>query len=233
MSDDSFFREVDEELRSETLQNFWQRYGKVLIGVAVAIVVGVGGWNYYEYSKRTEAAASGDAFMEAVDLAEEGKNDEALAKLQALENEASPTYRALARLRAASELAAKGDKPAAVAEFDAVSADNAVDQNLRSIARVRAGYLMVDVGSVNDVQTRVSPLTSASGPYRFSAQEVIGLAHFKAGELQEAFDQFSDLSASPDVPAAMRQRIGVMLGVIAARGGPVYDPDAVTPAPQG
>ncbi|MEL7230335.1 MAG: tetratricopeptide repeat protein [Pseudomonadota bacterium] len=233
MSDDSFFREVEEELRSEKLQSFWDRFGKYLIALAVAIVVGVGRYNYYEYAKQTEAAASGDAFMAAVDLAQEGKSDEALSKLEELEQEAGPAYRALARLRAASELAQKGDKKAAAAEFDAVVADNAVDQNLRSIARLRAGYLMVDIGTLNDVQTRVTPLTGPTGPYRFSAQEILGLAHFKAGDLQKSFDQFAELSRSPDVPSAMRQRIGVMLGVIAARGGPVFDADAVTPAVEG
>ena len=39
MSDDSFIREVDEELRSEQVQQVWQRYGKLIVGGAIAIVL--------------------------------------------------------------------------------------------------------------------------------------------------------------------------------------------------
>ena len=48
MSDDSFIREVDEELRSDRVQEFWNKYGKLVIGVAVAIVVVTGGYRFYE-----------------------------------------------------------------------------------------------------------------------------------------------------------------------------------------
>ena len=49
MSDDSFIREVDEELRSEQVQQVWQRYGKLIVGGAIAIVLAVGAYRYYHY----------------------------------------------------------------------------------------------------------------------------------------------------------------------------------------
>ena len=70
MSDDSFIREVDEELRSDRVQEFWDKYGKLVIGVAVAIVVVTGGYRFYEYYTGQQAAEAGDAFMEAVTLSE-------------------------------------------------------------------------------------------------------------------------------------------------------------------
>ena len=39
MSDDGFFREVEEELRSERLKNFWERFGVLIVAGAVLIVV--------------------------------------------------------------------------------------------------------------------------------------------------------------------------------------------------
>ena len=35
------FREIDEELRQERFEKLWQRYGKVVIGAAVGIIVSV------------------------------------------------------------------------------------------------------------------------------------------------------------------------------------------------
>ena len=48
-NDDSFFREVNEELRSDQLQYVWKRYSRILIGVAVLVVLGTAGWRGYEY----------------------------------------------------------------------------------------------------------------------------------------------------------------------------------------
>ena len=59
MSDDSFIREVDEELRSDRFQDFWKAYGKVLIGVALAIVIGTAAYRYWEYSTASKSAAMG------------------------------------------------------------------------------------------------------------------------------------------------------------------------------
>jgi len=39
MSDDSFIREVDEELRHDRLKSIWDRFGNLLIGLAVLVLV--------------------------------------------------------------------------------------------------------------------------------------------------------------------------------------------------
>ena len=220
MSDDSFIREVDEELRSDRMQAFWSRYGKIVIAIAALIILGTAGYRYYEYSTTAKAQATGDAFMAAVSLADEGKREEAIAAFDALEKEAGPAYRTMARLRAASETAALGDTKLAIEKFDAIWADGSAEQNLRSIARIRAGMLMVDEGSVSDVESRVQSLTGPDAPYRNSALEALGLAYFKAGDLKSAHEKFDEISKSARVTGAMRQRVRIMLDVIASKGGP-------------
>ena len=221
MSDDSFIREVNEELRSDKAKEFWSRFGTIIIVSAATIVIGVGVWRFMEYREATAAAASGDAFMSAVSLAEEGKTEEAIAALEKLEAEHGGAYGAMAQLRAASELAKQGKKQEAIAAYDVVVADSSADENLRSIARLRAGYLLVDAGSVEDVSSRVTPLSAPGAPYRASALEALGLAHFQAGDLEKAFAQFETIANDATAPASIGQRVTIMLDVIAARGGPV------------
>ncbi|EFL90963.1 tetratricopeptide repeat protein [Ahrensia sp. R2A130] len=223
MSDDSFIREVNDELRSERASEFWKRFGTIIIALAVAIVLAVSVWRYMEYSAAKEAAASGDAFMSAVALAEDGKTEEAIAALEKLEAEHGGAYGAMAQLRAASELAKQGQKKEAIAAYDVVVADNMADEDLRSIARLRAGYLMVDEGTVEDVSSRVTSLSAPGAPYRSSALEALGLAYFKAGDLDKAFAQFDEIAKDANAPASIGQRVTIMLDVIAARGGPTRD----------
>ena len=50
MSDDSFIREVNEELRQDQAKALWDRYGPAFIVLAVLVVLGTAafvGWQYW------------------------------------------------------------------------------------------------------------------------------------------------------------------------------------------
>jgi len=220
MSDDSFIREVDDELRTERVQNIWKKYGKLLIAGAAAVVIGTAGYRSYQYYSAQAAANSGDAFMEAVLLSNTGKTDDAFKQFEALKNESSPTYAALASLRIAGDLAKSGDVKAAIAAYDAVAATTSADQNLRSIARLRAAMLLVDFGTVTEVEARVGPLTGPGGAYKVSAQEALALAYFKAGDLTKSAKLFDEIVSNQTTPRAIGQRARLLRELIASQGGP-------------
>ena len=160
MSDDSFIREVEEELRSDRLKGFWDRFGTYIIAAAVIVVIATAAWTGYEYYTESRANASGDRFLAALNLANEGKSDEALAALQKLEADGYGAYPVLARMRAATVLQDKGDAAGAVAAFDAVAADTSAPQAVRDMANIRAAYILVDTGSATDVAERAEALSS-------------------------------------------------------------------------
>ena len=97
-------------------------------------------------------------------MSNDGKNDEALKTLEALEKDGYGAYPVLARMRAATVLADKGDLAGAVAAFDKVSADTSIPLAIRDMARLRAAFILVDTGSYDDVATRVEALTADSNP---------------------------------------------------------------------
>ena len=170
MTDDSFFREVQEEIRQDKAKALWDRFGAAILGLAVLIVVGTGafvGWDYWQSSK---ANAGGDAFSQALKLARDGKNDEALAALKALETDGHGAYPILARMRSATVLADKGDFKGAVEAFDAVAADGSIPMSIRDMARLRAAFLLVDNGAYAEVAQRAEPLSADTNPLRASAR---------------------------------------------------------------
>jgi hypothetical protein len=218
MSDDSFIREVDEELRSDRMKSIWKQYGKYIIGLAVLIVIGTGGIRGYEYWTETQASRSGDAFLAALNLARDGRQDEALAALRELEADGTGSYPALARMRAATVLADTGDAGAAISNFSAIGNDSSVPAAVRDIARIRAAYLLVDNGSYDDVVAQVEGLSGADNPMRHSAREALGLAAWKSGELTQAREWFEQITNDTGVPAGIGQRAQMMLDIIAASG---------------
>jgi hypothetical protein len=219
MSDDSFIREVNEELRTDTAKALWDRYGAYLVGIAIVLVLGTGIWVAWDYWTQSRANASGDQFSQALDHAKEGRTDEALAVLQGLETDGYGSYPQLARLRRATVLAQQDKHAEAVAEFDAVVADSSVPEPVRDMARLRAGYILVDTGSYADVSSRVEALTTETNALRHSAREALGLAAWKEGRLADALTLFEQIASDVGAPRNARERSTLMAELIRGGGG--------------
>lgn len=211
------FQEVDEEVRRERLKQIWDRYSIFIIAAAVLIVGGVAGWRGYEHWQSQKAAEAGAAFEQALTLAEEGKHQEAEAALNRIADSGTAGYRALARLRAAGEIAERDPKQAADA-YDKLAADKSLDRKLQELAAIRAGFLLVDTASFDEMTRRLEPLTGANATFRHSARELLALSAWRNGDAA-ASRRWSDLIMSdPESPANLRGRTERLLALIAPAG---------------
>jgi hypothetical protein len=218
MSD--IFREVDEDLRREQLRKLWDRFAPWVIGAAVLIVVVVAGYKGWEYWKLRQAQASGDRFIAALQLADQGKHDEAITALAALEKNGSGDYPILAGFRIAAEKAATGDHAGAIAEYDAIAARGGLSDDIRTLARLRAALLVVDEVDFPDLKKRIGDLATVGNPWRHSAREILGLGAWRAGDLAAAKSYYDEISNDQETPADLRQRSQLMLALIAAAQSP-------------
>lgn len=214
------FDEVGEDLRRDKLNQVWRKYGAAIIGIAVLIVLGVAGWRGYDYWQARQAAEASDAFLAALQKAEDGVNKEAADDLLAFALEAPGGYRTLARFRAAAEQNAAGDAAAALKSFELLAADGSLSAELRDLARVRAAYIALDTEDLAAVKARIEPLLADGNPWRHSAREVLAIATVKAGAWDEARTTVSALVADPLTPQDIRTRMQILDGVITAEKGP-------------
>ena len=216
--DDSFIREVNDELRSDQVRLVWTRFRSVIIGIAVLIVLGTIGKVSYEYWDESSASASGDAFLSAMRLAGENKPDEALAALTALEKDGYGSYPLLARMRAATILQQKGDAAGAARAFSDIGKDTSVNEAVRDAAKLRAAYILVDTGAYADVSAEAEALAVPGNGMRHSAREVLGLAAYKAGDFAKAKDWFQQIADDQQAPSNVSNRAQIMLDLIASSG---------------
>jgi len=218
MSEDTFVREVNEELREDRIKGLWNRFGNVVIAAAVLVVLGTAGYRGWEYWTQRQAGQSGDAYLSALELSAQGKGDEAIAALEKLSAGGSGSYPALARLRIAGEKQNKGDPAAALADFDALANDASLDKPLRDIARLRAGLIAVDREDYAKVKERLAPLAAGGQTYRSMAREALGLAAWKAGAFEEAATWFKQIVDDATQTGSVRNRATVMLDLLAGKG---------------
>ncbi len=218
MSDDSFIREVDEELRSDRMQAIWSRFGNVIIGIAVLIVVLTASYRGWQYYSEEQAAKSGDAFLAAIELSNEGKHEEAIAALEELGKSGSGQYPALAKIRIAGVLAQKADIDEAVKAFDAIAADSGFDQTLRKVAKLRAGLLLVDTSGYDEVLSRLEAMADSGESFRHSAREGLGLSAWKENRSKDAYKWFKTITDDIGAPNGVRSRAAMMLELLAGKG---------------
>jgi hypothetical protein len=199
------FDEVDEEVRRDQLKKLWDQYSIYIIGLALLIIAGVGGWRGYQYLEAKKAAEAGAAFDRAAELSDQSKHAEAEAAFADLAATAPYGYRILARLRTAAEIAAR-DKPAAAKAFDDIAADTSVAASERDLARIRAAQLLLETTTYPNMLQRLEPAAGKDGAFRHSARELLALSAWRANDAT-ATRQWLDMIANDgDTPPGLRSR---------------------------
>jgi hypothetical protein len=207
LSDESLFREVDEEVRQEQFKKLWARYGNLIIGVCLLVVLGVGGFQGWRYWQQKQSEAAGDAFFTAAELAREGKAEEAMKQFATV-SKTGFTY--LARLREAALLAGQGKAEDAVKLYDALAADATADQTLRDLAAIRAAAVLANTASYADVEARLKGFTGETSPWRHMARELLASVQWRLKDYQGADKQVQAILGDAQTPPALRQRAEMM-----------------------
>lgn len=219
-SNDSFLREIKEELDRERLANFWKRYGTLIIGAAATVIVAVAGFQIWTSMERRAAQEAGAAYEQALDDVFDKKLDQASEKFAAIAKSGPAGYGLLAGLQYAATLMEQGKTAEAVAEFEKVSKRDGGDPLIRSFARLQAASLRIGDADFNEMQNRLEPLIKEDEPWRFNALELLGIAAAKAGKVEDAKAAFEKIVAEPRTPPAIRQRANLrMLQIAGSEGG--------------
>jgi len=204
------FREVDEEVRREKLQQLWERHSNLIVSLALLVVLAVGGWRGYEWWERKKAAESGSQFEAATALAEAGKQAEAQAAFAKVAQEGSTGYRILARFREAAETA-KTDPGAAAKLYDSLATDSSLDRTLRDLAAIRGGLILVDTAPLAQLTANLEPLTTADRPFRHTARELLAVSAWRNGDAAAAKRWLDLIATDAETPPGTRARMDVLM----------------------
>ncbi len=212
MTDESLIREVDEEVRQDEYKKLYDRHGAKLMALVVLIVLGVAAFEGWKYYQRTQADVASVVYLDAVQKANDGKYDDALAALAAVKHSG---FAQLGKLRGAAVVAEKGDLEKAIAEYDAIIADKATDPVLADLARIRQGYLLVDKSTPDELLSKLGMFDKEGNPWRHAAREIFGLSAYRVKDFTMADRYMNAIFADPEAPQALKQRAQVMVQLIA------------------
>jgi hypothetical protein len=216
-TEDSFLREVDEELRRDQLTGFWKRYGRwIIAGIGLGLAA-LAGWLVWQDRQFKAASLESEQLDDALRKATTGNDAgtrKALAPLMASPNEGS---RATAMLIDAALLLQKRDLDGAAKLYDQIAKDQDIPEPWRDLALVRQTSVQYDRLAPDEVITRLSPLAIKGNPWFGSAGEMVAIAYLKKNRVQPAAKMFADIAADENVPETIRGRAANMAASLNAR----------------
>jgi hypothetical protein len=207
------FHEVDEQLRSQRLED-WLRRGWPFVaaaaGAALLVALGVWGWSKHEAD---EAAKASIAYQAGLDAAQRGDAANAEKGFAEAAASSSPAYRTLGLMQEAQLRLDQKRLDDGVRLLDE-AAKAAPDEILRDAAKLKAGMALMDARPLSDVEPRLKPLADGKGPFRTLAMEALAMAWLQAGRLEQAKGEFSVLTLTQGVSPAAQARAHAAIDLI-------------------
>jgi len=212
IDNETFYREVDEELRRDQLLGYWKRYGKLMIAGVILFIAAIGGVIWWMNQRELNAGTRGETLVTAFEDIAAGKKGDAQKKLDALSKSGVEGYR-VASLLTQADMASDANQPdKAIALFRQVAEDQSVAQPYRDVATVRMVALQFDTLPPQQVIDRLKPLAVPGGPWFGSAGEMVASAYLKLNRPQEAGKLFAAIAKDKKVPDSLRSRAQQMAG---------------------
>lgn len=211
---ESFLREVDENLRRDQMEHFAKTYGKWLIAAVFVFLVAVGGYLFWQNKQKEKAAAQSEELTSIYNQVGNGGVEGAKKKLQPLEGASNRVVRALALLTEAAIALDSNDRNTALAKYRAVSNDGGIPDAYRNLALVRATALEFDQMKGADVVARLAPLTKPGEPWFGSAGELTAMAYLKDGQKDKAGRLFAAIANDKQAPDTVRNRAAQIAGTL-------------------
>ncbi len=203
-NEDSVLREVDQELAEDQQWAMFRKYGPAAIGAGAALVVAVGGWQYWNAHKDSIAKEQALEYRNAIDILADNP-DQGRAALSAISEEGASGYAILAELQLAASYAREGDRASAISVYREIYDNGAAPKRLRDLARLRAAYLALNDGR-DAVMAHLGDLPNEEGAFSHHAAEVSGLAALEAKDYETALSIFRRLSIDLSAPEPVRTR---------------------------
>jgi hypothetical protein len=211
---ETFLREVDENLRRDRARDFLKAYGKWLIAGLVLFLALCGGFIWWKQHQQQRSERQIEQLAEIYKDIAAGNLTKAPQQLDALSQDGSKAVRATAMFTRAAIALQQNDPKLATQKYREVAADDDLPRPYRDAALIRQTALEFDQLPPQDVIARLDPLAKPGEPWFGTAGEMTALALIKQGKKQEAGRLFATIAKDKNVPASLRARSVQIAGTL-------------------
>lgn len=205
-TNETFLREVDENLRRDQFRDFLKDNGAWLIAAVILFLAASGGIIWWKQHNVQRNEAHVEKLAQVYKDIGSGNLGRVPKQLDELTGSASKGVRASAQFARAAIALQQGDTKLATATYTSIANDDGLPTPYRDAALVRQTALQFDQLQPQEVIARLAPLAKPGEPWFGSAGEMTALAMIKQGNKQQAGQLFAALARDQGVPEAIRAR---------------------------
>lgn len=216
---EEFIEEVRNDIRNENLIKIWNRYGKVIIGIVVAIFLGVTIkilWKNYETRQRLLQAQQ---FITAHTLIEKGEKERGIELLTHLDKNAVKAYSLLSKFFKGALLQEKKEKPEEIISlYNTILNHSSIDTLYKELARLNILYIKLSSFNEKTPKHNYENLLEELNKEKINNPivnyfilEMKGFLLYKLGKPSEAKDVLSHLARQENIPGGLLFRVQLML----------------------
>jgi hypothetical protein len=224
------FREVEEDVRREKAQKFWNAWGNYIIALVVLLFVGIGAWQLWQRHDLQQREALATQFIAAQRIS---NPRDAASAMSDISKDAGKGYGLVARLAQANAMVAAGQQKDGVDLYKQIAKDDS--GSIGMVARLRAAWATADTATRADLSDLLAPLNQPGNAWRENALEVLAYADYRAMDMKSAQAKYAELAIDPEAPDALRARAKAMAAYLKTGGAVTYGtvPPEVMTAPNG
>jgi hypothetical protein len=212
--DETFAREVDENLRRDQMQDFAKKYGTWIAVGVILFLAAVGGWIYWKQHQRDVVQKQSEELSKIFADIGAGQAGSVSKRLDALEQADNDIVRASATLTSAAVALETNDRKTATAKYKSLAGDDSLPEAYQNLGLLRATALEFDTIKPEEVISRLEPLAKPGEPWFGTAGEMTAMAYLKLGKKDQAGKLFAAIAADKGVPDTLRSRAVQIAGTL-------------------
>lgn len=205
-TNETFLREVDENLRRDQLRDFFRDNGRWLIAAVVIFLAASGGLIWWKQHQVERHERQVEKLAQVYKDVGSGSIGQAPQQLDELSSDGSKAVSASAQFARAAVALQQGDTKLATATYTSIANDDGLPQPYRNAALIRQTALQFDQLKPEEVISRLAPLAKQGEPWFGSAGEMTAMAMMKQGNNRQAAQLFAAISRDQTVPETIRAR---------------------------
>ena len=188
--------DLEEQEQIDELKTWWKMHGNLVTSVVLAVTLAVAGWqgwNWWQRKQSSEASVLYAAVQQAIVLKDAKRSRDLAGEL--IDKYKGSSYAGMAAMLSAKAQEEGGDGKTARAQL-AWATDNAKDDTLRELARLRLAALLLDDKAYDDALKQLAVEPSAALAPRFA--ELKGDVFATQGKRAEAKAAYESAVAKLD-----------------------------------
>jgi hypothetical protein len=223
---ETFLREVDENLRRDRLREAARKNAKWIVVAVVLFLAASGGFIWWQQHQDRLSEQHIEQLADIYRRIGEGNIGTAPQQLDELSRSGSKAVRASAEFTAAAVAIQQGDNKAAIEKYRGITGESSLPKPYRDAALIRQTALEFDQLKPEEVIARLEPLAKPGGAWFGTASEMTALAMIKQGKKDQAGRLFVAIAKNKTVPDDIRQRAVQIAGSLGVDASAALAPQA-------